>query len=69
MQNPEAVEVKGFHTRKKEWRMVKKWEKALYVFAMKKGEKINKKTGEKEEKTYFWIKPVFDVNQTEPFKL
>ena len=69
IQNPNATQTYGFHTRRSMKRQVKLWEEALHVFAMKKTEYKDEKTGEIVEKKYFGTKAVFDISQTEPLTL
>lgn len=65
IQNPKATEVYWFHSWKAQGRMVKKWEKAIYVFAYNEKDVEDKKTGDIERKKFFGVQPVFDISQTE----
>jgi len=71
-QNPNARLVAGFQTWKKKERFVKKGAKALYIYAPhiqvkkdKDGKPVVDENGEIQKETKFFLRPVFDVSQTD----
>lgn len=64
-QNPEVTLTRGFNQWKQLKRIVKKWEKALYIMWWWAKKIVDEKTKEEKDVVMFSPRAVFDISQTE----